>query len=233
MLLSFFMRYPSPSTLKDVTADELAEFLQEIGGRGNYPISKVQALLDSLQDTTVDFQEVRNTVIQSTVRHLRHNLEEIERIEESIESFLPEFNSTLTSMAGIDTMTAAKMLSCIGDIRKFSSPAKLARYAGIAPVSYSSGMKDLQFANGRGNRELNSLFYNLAVRLSYATGKSHRVMNSFFYDYYNRRIADGKTKSQALKCVQRRLVNIIWTMLTKGEEYVNPPMYGLVDNGKM
>jgi transposase len=50
-------------------------------------------------------------------------------------------------MAGIDVVTAAQMLSCIGDIRKFPTPAKLARYSGVAPVTYASGKKDLQFAN--------------------------------------------------------------------------------------
>jgi len=153
-------------------------------------------------------------------------MNEIEQLEEAMEVYLTKFDCTLTSMAGIDTVTAVRMLAYIGDIKKFSSPAKLARYAGITPVTYASGKKDLQFANERGNRPLNSLFYSLAVRLSYATGPSHKVINSFFYDCF-RKISEGKTKRQALKLVQRRLVNIIWTMLTHNEEYVNPPMYDL------
>jgi transposase len=128
-------------------------------------------------------------------------------------------------MTGINVVTASQMLSCIGDIKRFSTPAKLARYAGIAPITHASGKKDLQFANQRGNRELNSLFYNLAVRVSATVGSTNKVLNPFFYDYYHRKLSEGKTKPQALKCVQRRLVNIIWTMLTKNEEYVNPPMY--------
>ena len=112
-------------------------------------------------------------------------------------------------------------------IRKFSTPAKLARYAGVAPVSHASGKKDIQLANQRGDRELNSLFYNLAVRISFTAGTTHKVINPFFYDYYHRKLSESKTKRQALKCVQRRLVNIIWTMLTHNEDYVNPPMYNL------
>jgi len=130
-------------------------------------------------------------------------------------------------MSGIDTVSAAQILSCIGDIKKFSTPAKLARYSGIAPITYASGKKDLQFANQRGNRELNSLIYKLAVRVTMTAGSSRKVINSFFYDYYHRKMTEGKTKRQALKCVQRRLVNIIWTMLTNNEEYVNPPTYDL------
>ena len=53
----------------------------------------------------------------------------------------------------------------------------------------------------------------------------HDAKNHFFYEYYHRKLSEGKTKRQALKCLQRRLVNIIWAMLTHGEEYVNPPMF--------
>ena len=225
--LSFFMQYPSPALLHGVTAAELVQFLQDTGN-GYYTQHMAQAILDSLQNTEVQFQDVRDTVVQSTIRQLRYTIDEIKSVEASIEAFLPKFNCTLTTMSGIDTVTAAKMLSCIGDIRKFPTPAKLARYAGIAPVPYSSGKKDLQFSNQRGNRELNSLFFNLAVRVCFATGKTHKVTNSFFYDYYNRKLAEGKTKRQALKCAERRLVNIVWTMLTNGEDYVNPPTYDLI-----
>ena len=227
--LTFFMRYPSPALLNSTTVEELTAFLQDIGGAGNYSLAFAKRLLASLQDTAVQHQEVRDSVVISVIRQLRYIMEEIEQLEEALINFLPKFNCTLTSMSGIDTVTAARMLAYIGDIRKFTSSAKLARYAGIAPVPYSSGKKDTQYANERGNRQLNSLFYNLAVRLCYATGPSRKVMNSFFYDYYNRKISEGKTKAQALKCAQRRLVNIIWTMLTNGEEYVSPPLFDLPD----
>jgi len=130
-------------------------------------------------------------------------------------------------MTSIDTVTATKMLAYIGDIKKFPTPSKLARYAGIAPITYASDKKDLQYANQRGNRKLNNLFYQLAVRLSFPSGSSRKILNSFFHDYYNRKISEGKTKSQALKCVQRRLINIIWGMLFRNEEYYNPPIYDL------
>jgi len=222
--LAFFMRYPSPHTLDGVTVEELAAFL-EIPSNRCIGIPKAKAILGTLQDTTVSFQSTRDSVVQSVIRQIEFIIAEIEQLDASIATFIKQFNCTLTTMSGIDTPTAAQMLSCIGDIKRFSTPAKLARYAGIAPVTYASGKNDKQYANQRGNRELNSLFFWLAVRLSSIQCANHRVMNSFFYEYYNRKMAEGKTKRQALKCVQRRLVNIIWTMLTHGEEYVNPPTF--------
>ena len=237
--LAFFERYPSPSTLQDVSAEELAAFL-EIPSNRSVGMAKAKQILKSLRDnistttataitTTAPHQEVRDSVVRSAIRQIVFSIDEVDALEISIEAFLKEFDCTLTSMVGIDTVTAAQILSCIGDIKKFSTPAKLARYAGIAPVTYASGKKDLRFASQRGNRELNSLFFWLAVRLSSHAGPKHRVMNSFFYDYFQRKISEGKTKRQAIKCVERRLVNIIWTMLTNGEEYVNPPSFNLMD----
>ena len=227
--LAFLMRYPSPHTLEGTTAEELAAFL-EIPSNMHVGMTKAIEILGSLQETTIPYQEVRDSVVQSTVRQIIFNTEEIDRLEVQMSKFLTEFDCTLTSMTGIDTVTAAQLLSNIGDIKKFSTPAKLARYAGIAPVTYSSGKKDTQFANQRGNRELNNLFFWLAVRLTTASNRRRRVTNSFFYNYYHRRMAEGKTKRQALKCVERRLVNIIWTMLSRNEEYVNPPTYDLLED---
>jgi len=221
--LAFLAQYPSPSTLRSTTTEELAAFL-EIPSNKRFSTEKANEILDTLADTSVQFQDTRDIVVQSAVRQIEFYMEEIGQLEESIAVFLRKFNCTLTSMAGIDTVTAAQILSCIGDINKFPTPAKLARYAGIAPVSYASGKRDVQFANQRGNRELNSIFFWLAVRLSFPLTSNHLLTNSFFYDYYNRKISEGKTKRQAIKCVERRLVNIVWSMLTNNEEYVNPPL---------
>ena len=221
--LGFFLRYPSPETLKNTTVEGLTGFFYEVSG-WRFGAAKAQEILDSLEDTAVAYQEIRDETVRSTIRQLQFNLQEVERLENTLAQVLARFDTTLTSMAGIDVVSAAQLLSCIGDIRRFATPAKLARYAGVAPVTYASGQKEKRFANKRGDRELNSLFFRLAVRVSMTISAANKAINPFFYEYYHRKISEGKTKKQALKCVQRRLVNIIWTMLTNHEEYVNPPM---------
>ena len=227
--LTFFKEYPSPSALAGTTEEALTDMLVQLSG-GNITADKAGAICRRIKqdgNTETDHQEIRDFSVQSIIRQIQFNTCEADHIEQSMEGFLKHFDCTLISMKGIDVVTAAHLLSCIGDIKKFAAPAKLARYAGIAPVTYASGKKDIQYANQRGNRELGAIFYAIAVRLTMTIGKQNKVMNPFFYDYYHRKMAEGKTKRQALKCVQRRLVNIIWTMLTYGEEYVNPPMYDL------
>ena len=221
--LAFYKTYPSPSCLEGVSLEELTTLIAERSS-DYYGEEKAIEIRSSLEDTTASFQEIRDEMVRSTICQIEFNLKEMERLELIMATYLENFRCTLTTMAGIDVVSACQILSCIGDIKRFSTPAKLARYAGVAPITYSSGQKDLQFANSRGNRELNSLFYNLAVRVSTPHGPNKKLINGFFYDYYQRKRSEGKTKRQALKCVQRRLVNIIWCMLTHAEEYVNPPL---------
>jgi transposase len=222
--LAFFKKYPSPKTLEGVTVKELADFLKDVS-RDIFGEEKAGFILGSLEDTEAPYQEIRDISVQSTIRQIEFNLEEMERLELVMGEYLDSFGSTLTSMAGIDTVSACQLMSCIGDVRKFKTAAKLARYAGIAPVTYASGGKDIKFANQRGNRELNSLFYALAVRLTSPVGPNNKILNMFFYEYFHKKQTEGKTKRQALKCVQRRLVNIIWNMLTYSEEYIGPPVF--------
>ena len=222
--LVLFAKYPSPHTLKDVTVEELAAFLW-MPSNGRCKADKAQFILHTAWEngfTATGLQEIRDETVRSAIRQLRFNQEELERIQVTLAEVLAMFNTTLTSMTCIDVVTAAQLLSCIGDIRKFPTAAKLAQYAGIAPVIYASGKKDKQYANKRGDRELNSIFYAIAVRVSSVSGVKRIVLNHYFYEYYNRKLSEGKTKKQALKCVMRRLVNIIWTMLTKNVEYINP-----------
>ena len=227
--LAFFTKYPRPGLLKDTTADELAQFLLEYSG-GLLGLKRAKEILAAIDTSTTsthetsENHEIRSKTIHGTIRQLQYNNDELQAVEADLATVYRSFNTTLTSMSGLDIVSASQLLSCIGDVRKFSTPAKLARYAGVAPVSHSYGKRDTQFASQRGDRELNSLFYGLAVRLILTFGPGHKAHNPFFYEYYHRKISEGKTKRQALKCVQRRLVNIVWGMLTHGEDYVNPPM---------
>jgi len=222
--IAFFTTYPSPDKLAGVTAEELGEFLRENSNK-ILDVKRAMLILESVDTTAkpTPTHEIRNKTVLSAFRQLTFNMEETENIERDLTVVYKSFNVTLTSLMGLDTVTASQLLSCIGDIRNFATPAKLARYAGIAPVSHSSGNKDTRFANQRGDRELNSIIYNLAVRLIVTFKPKNKAQNAFFHEYYNKKLSEGKTKRQALKCVQRRLVNILWTMLTRNEDYVNPP----------
>ncbi len=223
--LAFYEKYPSPSRLKGTTLEELESFIKVASNNRQWK-GKAEKILNAVKDdgdTTIKYEEVTNYAIVSTINQIRNNLRHLETIDCMLEDFLSNFEFNLKSMRGIDTVMASNLIAEIGNINRFPSPEKLAKYAGIAPVTYSSGKKDVQFSNERGNRTLNTIFYRLAVTVSTVSGKNKKIINPIFYEYYHKKISEGKTKRQALKCVQRRLVNIIWGMMKYNRDYINPP----------
>jgi transposase len=70
--LAFFMKYPSPTTLKGTTVDELTAFLLE-HSRSHIGMDRAREILDTLQSTATEYQEVRDMIVQSTIRQIQYN----------------------------------------------------------------------------------------------------------------------------------------------------------------
>lgn len=138
----FWKIYPSPVHLQEKTAEELTMEFKEIS-----PIirkDKAELILDCVHndgDTFREYQESRDFITISLVRDLEHQKEELIELDKEIEKILLSFDYKLTSMPGIRTSIASKLIAEIGDIRRFSNADKLARFAGVAPVKFSSAGK--------------------------------------------------------------------------------------------
>ena len=159
--------------------------------------------------TKRDYQGSRDFLVENMVKDMRRSRELIKQIDEQLRMLLAQTEYKLVSIDGIDVVTASQIIAEIGDIRRFSSADKLSRFAGIAPVRFSSGGKGKDQASGQGNRVLNAIFHTLAVQqVQVEKGENKKKRNPLFYEYYHRKLAEGKTKKQVLICIMRRLVNI-------------------------
>ncbi|MBP3702068.1 MAG: IS110 family transposase [Lachnospiraceae bacterium] len=218
--LYFFQAYPSPEYLRGKTAEALAEELRPIS-HNNCSVKRAEKILRLVEadgQTIRDHQDSRDIITRSIVSDLEHYRIQLEEVEQAIESLLPHFNCTLMTIPGINTITAANMLSAIGDINCFPGADKLAKYAGVAPVNFSSAGKGRDVCPKQGNRRLQAIFYFLAIQMVQTSSKGV-PRNRILREYYLRKLAEGKSKPQALICVSRRLVNIVYGMLKNHTEY--------------
>lgn len=94
------------------------------------------------------------------------------------------------------------------------------QYAGVAPVKHSSAGKGKDKKSKQGNRNLNGVLYFLAMQQIQISKQSKMPRNPILYEYYQKKLTEGKTKVQALICIMRRLVNIIFGMMKNKTEYV-------------
>jgi transposase len=220
--LNFFEKYPCPSLLEDATIEDIIKVFSPLMAEKAKKAEHILKVYKLDGDTKTSYQNTSNFIITSLVRQMRFLQKESKMIEFEISKVLETIPQKLQSINGISIIHTASLLAEIGDISRFKTPSKLARYSGVSPVTYSSGKSMVQFANERGNRHLNSIFFLIAMTLCNSTGRHKKLMNPIFYKYYKKKISEGKTKKQAIKCVQRRLVNIIWNMLKHNTEYTNP-----------
>jgi len=213
--LAFYEEYPSPNHLKRVTNEELAEFLR-VPSHNTCSTKRANEILEMVEKDSIrerEYQYARNGALQSIVRTIRFNNEEMKRIEKIEAKMLKELNYQLETMPGISTVTASALVAQIGDINRYKSADKLTSFAGVAPIYQGSAGKGKNYQNKNlGNRELYSVLYFLAIQQIYIDKKG-KARNPEMRAYFDYKISKGKTKIQALICIMRKLIRIIYAMM--------------------
>lgn len=226
--LAFWERYPSPSCLDGVSVKQLTCFLLDVS-HNTCSVNKANEILKLVKEdghTMKEHQDTRDFLVRNIVQEISFIKQGIGKVERKLKELMSLLDFQLETMPGIDLVTASGFIAEIGDIRRFPNANKLARFAGIAPVYFGSGGKGKEQKSKQGNRTLHTLFYNLAVQQVQVAKGSKLKRNPVFHAYYQRKLKEGKTKGQALVCIMRRLVNIIYGMMKHKTAYQMPKMKG-------
>jgi transposase len=119
----------------------------------------------------------------------------------------------LTRIEGIDVGTALKVVAEVGpDLSRFKSAKHFASWLGLCPGTKISGGKVL---SGASKRMANRLAQ--ALRMSaVATGRTASALGAFY-----RRLSARAGKAKAIRATAHKLARLIYTLLTKGEAYVD------------
>ena len=120
-------------------------------------------------------------------------------------------------------LIAAKLIGETAGVARFRHEAQLARLAGVAPVDASSGQQRRDRLNRHGNRELNSALHKIAVVQSRWEPRARA--------YLQRRQAEGKTRREALRCLKRHLVRVVFRLLR--DSSAHPELVIKVRGGKV
>ncbi|ACO28734.1 IS110 family transposase [Bacillus cereus] len=222
--LVFWQQYPSPSCLGGTNIKQLTAFLLDVSNN-TCSVKKASDILKLVKEdgqTMKEYQETRDFLVRSIVRDIEFKKKEMKYIERELKRLVILLDYQLETMPGIELVTASALIAEIGDVRRFPNANKLARFVGIAPVYFGSGGKGKTHKSKQGNRALHALFYNLAVQQVQVAKGSKLPRNPVFHAYYQKKLKEGKTKGQALVCIMRRLVNIVYGMMKYKTAYELP-----------
>jgi transposase len=115
---------------------------------------------------------------------------------------LTAIGTSLTDLHGIGPSGAARLLAEVGDITRFPDNNHFASWTGTAPIDASSGDHVRHRLSRGGNRQINRVLHIMAtVQLRNPT--EGRV-------YFDRTKARGKTSNEAMRCLKRRLSDIVF-----------------------
>ncbi|WP_289356247.1 IS110 family transposase [Paenibacillus sp. S-12] len=222
--LGFWWRYPSPDHLEHVHVENLAQFLRALSNNGlsTKKAIQIKELVQTDGSTWRDFQDKRDFIVRSLVRDIRCSERNLARIEAEIQDLMSQLGFQLETMTGVELVTSAELVAEIGDIHRFATPDKLARFAGIAPIAVGSGNKHRNYKSKQGNRELHDIIKALAIRQIAVTRTKKEPRNPYFHAYYEQKMAAGKTKQQAIVCIMRKLVNVIYYLMKTRAVYTIP-----------
>ena len=129
----------------------------------------------------------------------------LKKIKAELKAAVAARGSTLMDIHGIGPAGAARILADVGDVARFADRNRFASWTGTAPLDASSGEQIRHRLSRAGNRRMNHVLHIAAiVQLRHDTeGRA----------YYRRKLAAGKTPMEALRCLKRRLSDVIYRRL--------------------
>ena len=152
-----------------------------------------------------DTQSARVRIARSLIAAIRSQTLEIRQLTQEITTLTDELCPQLTAEVGCGPLTAAKLVGEIAGIARFTSDAKLARTAGVAPIPAQSGCHHRYRLDRGGNRQLNLALHR------YAVNRARRDPQTAAY--LARKQAEGKNRREALRCLKRHLARRVWHLL--------------------
>ncbi len=141
---------------------------------------------------------------------LRREIEELEQLIATV-SAQSALARRIDSIPGFGLICSAELAGEIGDLARFKSEASLALYLGMAPLTRSSGT----FHGSKLPRQVNR-HGKLAMM---SAGARHVEQVAESRNYYAKKRAQGRAHNQAIRCVGRQLVRILWSMIRNQHDY--------------
>jgi transposase len=148
---------------------------------------------------------LRRRLASEVLRDVRTLDRKIADLNGRIEAEVEASGTALTEMFGIGPILAARIIGTVGDVARFPTKAHFASYAGAAPLEASSGEVVRHRLSLAGNRKLNYALHMVAVCQARSDARGGT--------YYRKKVAEGKSRKEALRCLKRRVCDAVFRSL--------------------
>lgn len=127
---------------------------------------------------------------------------EIKTLETQLDELVTPIAPHLLAIPGVGLVTAAAIIAEVGVISRFPNSDKFAAFCGTAPIPVWSSNTQRVRLNRSGNRAMNAGLYRIAITQM----RYHPEARA----YIDRKLAEGKTKKEARRCLMRKISNRVY-----------------------
>jgi len=166
---------------------------------------KASALLRQIRPATMVETE-RKRIAYQLLGEVRRLETERKASKARLSTAVEASGTTLTDIYGVGPVVAGLIIGYTGDVSRFPTRHHYATYNGTAPIEASSGARKRHRLNPRGNRMLNHALHTIAIcQLRYPNTEGRL--------FFERKLAEGKTKKEAIRALKRRLSDVVYRHL--------------------
>jgi transposase len=148
---------------------------------------------------------LRRRLVSEVLRGVRTLHRKIEDLNGRIEAEVEATGTALTGIFGVGPILAARIIGTVGNVARFPTKAHFASYCGTAPVEASRGEVVRHRLSLAGNRKLNYALHMIAICQARSDARGGT--------YYRKKIAEGKSRKEALRCLKRRISDVVFKSL--------------------
>lgn len=210
---ALLLELPTPQEISSCHLTKLSTILKK-ASRGRYGKDKAIALKELASNSIGSSNRSTSFELQQTIRLVQSVQSEIDTLDKQIKIVVDELNTPLLTIPGISYTLASIMLAEIGEIERFSTPAKLLAFAGMEPSTYQSG----KFTASR-----TPMVKRGSTYLRWAIMQATRLVSmrdATFSEYMNKKRSEGKHYSVAQSHVGKKLIRVIFYLLKNNVAFV-------------
>src|SRR5262245_28699502 len=193
--------------LRVQTVNRLQRLLGElVPGQRKKDLSALQAkaMLATVRPRDIAGQTRRRMAVEELADLVAVDAK-LNKIKAELKTVVLARGSRLMDIHGIGPAGAARILADVGDIARFTDRNRFASWTGTAPLDASSGEQIRHRLSRAGNRRMNHVLHVAAI-VQLRNDTEGRA-------YYRRKLAANKTSLESLRCLKRRLSDVVYRQL--------------------
>jgi transposase len=167
--------------------------------------SQATALLGSITPADA-VAAARRELATEFVEDLRRIDTQMRETRRKLAAAVKASGTTLTGVFGVGPVIAAAVIGDVREVSRFPGRDHFAACNGTAPIEVSSGKRKVHRLSRRGNRRLNHAIHMAAVT-------QIRNPRSEGHAYFGKKLAEGKTRKEALRSLKRHVSDAVFARL--------------------